>query len=83
MPHRNKYILLIGSLSLALVCNDFENFYLLNRQEAVYSNLKRKVSLVVWFSAVQLILDSTPLLWSEIWIYDYLWVSICISIAVD
>ena len=81
MPHRNKYILLIGSSSLALVCNDFENFYLLNRQEAMYSNLK--ITLVVWFSAVQLILDSTPLPWSEIWIYDYLWVSICISIAVD
>ena len=81
MPHRNKYILLIGSLSLALVCNDFENFYLLNRQEAMYSNLK--ITLVVWFSAVQLILDSTPLPWSEILIYDYLWVSICISIAVD
>ena len=56
--------------------------YLMNEQEAVYSNLKMKVYLVVWFSGVQLILDSRLLLWSGIWIYDLLGVSVCISIVV-
>ena len=56
--------------------------YLMNEQEAVYSNFKRKVYLLVWFSGVQLILDSRLLLWSGIWIYDLLGVSVCISIVV-
>ena len=55
--------------------------YLMNEQEAVYSNLKMKVYLVVWFSGVQLILDSRLLLWSRICIYDLLGVSMCISIV--
>jgi len=53
MWHRNKYILLIGSLSPVFLSNAFEKNYLMNGQEAVYSNLKRKVSgcLVFWSTA--------------------------------